>query len=141
MNFDNRMKRMQCLIVFFMASALLCSIPIMYPSKKIEFRSDGGFKIQGEIFPATIIIDYTEYSWWIRMWSDFDGELVVNAPNFSPQKYDVAFSDGNVLFYRRDASRGKKVHSGLHTNTSKSIYLHIGPYEFNGPCNITMGPP
>jgi hypothetical protein len=133
-------RRVLCVVACISLFGTLCIILIEFSSKEIDFDCEGSYKAGGEIISETIHIKYTQYSWWIRVFSNVDGELVAEAPNLMPKKYDVIFSDGNVLFYNYNSIKREHMLSGLYSKESKRIGLNLGEREFNGECIIAMDP-
>ena len=63
-----------CLVLLLIASAYFAAV-------EKKYKCVGEFSKEGRSTDATIYIELNQYRWWVGLWSDSDGDMVVEAPS------------------------------------------------------------
>lgn len=121
--------------LFFKFIAIVVVIAIFlakYSETETTYKCVGEIDRDGGSTATTIYIRYTEFKWWVALWSKSGGSMIVESPNNIFTYYDnVTRGDMQNLIF----AGGKQ--KGLFSPISKAITVSIQSEYFQGICETS----
>ena len=125
MNFKN--------LIFALAVFLIAAygITITFSAAESRFECNGHITYKNEQQPTSLYIKIEEYRWWVGLWGDSDGSLMLEIPNELLKYYSHIEEVGDQLQIHLDKGN---LH-GNFSKLSKILALKIPYYGFfDGHC-------
>jgi hypothetical protein len=119
-------------ILSFIGLVVICGVIVIgFSSLESRFQCDGQITTDEGSESATIYIKLEEYRWWVGLWGDSDGSLILEIPNELHKYYSHIEEVGGQLQIHLDQGN---LH-GNFSKLSKRLALKIPYYGFfEGKC-------
>ena len=93
----------------------------------------GELSVNGKAKPSKLYARLNEYRWWVGLWSNSDGDIMIELPDhgfrFFPDIRDIGLSL-NI----HEGHEGKLELIGAYSKMSKTLKLRTGYGFFDGAC-------
>jgi hypothetical protein len=127
----NQMKFIKYIAYFILPIAFLFLFIANFSSTVTKFECQGHL-VKSEISsPETIYLRLEKYKWWIVVWGDSDGELILEIPN-TTFRYFSRVKDNNMQLRIYD----NEEFVGALSSLSKVLAIKTHYGFFDGKCHV-----
>jgi hypothetical protein len=110
-----------------------------FSATESAFRCEGEITAQSQKKSATFFMTLTDYRWWVKLWSNSDGMLLIEAPKeglpYQPYLGTQKVGNGARHIYENsDEAGGVKGQRGAYYKRSNYLTLDTPRGLFEGDC-------